>query len=114
MQMTGSRESLDSLLQKSVQYCPQAEVLWLMGAKEKWLAGDTKGARQILAEANKTIADSEAIWLAAVKLERETNNFERARLILQKGRELAPSAKIWKESARLEWLMNNRYRRRSC
>lgn len=36
----GSRESLDALLRKAVQYCPQAEVLWLMAAKEKWLAGE--------------------------------------------------------------------------
>jgi hypothetical protein len=36
----GSREALDALLRKAVQYCPQAEVLWLMAAKEKWLAGD--------------------------------------------------------------------------
>lgn len=35
----GSRESLDALLKKAVQYCPQAEVLWLMAAKEKWLSG---------------------------------------------------------------------------
>ena len=35
----GTRESLDALLRKAVQYCPQAEVLWLMAAKEKWLSG---------------------------------------------------------------------------
>ena len=32
------RESLESLLQKAVAHCPKAEVLWLMGAKSKWLA----------------------------------------------------------------------------
>ena len=31
-------ESLEELLQRAVRYCPQAETLWLMGAKEKWLA----------------------------------------------------------------------------
>lgn len=36
----GSPESLDALLRKAVQYCPQAEVLWLMAAKEKWLSGE--------------------------------------------------------------------------
>ena len=35
----GTRESLETLLQKAVSHCPQAEVLWLMGAKSKWLAG---------------------------------------------------------------------------
>lgn len=34
----GTRESLESLLQRAVNYCPKAEVLWLMGAKSKWLA----------------------------------------------------------------------------
>lgn len=34
----GTRESLETLLQKAVSYCPNAEVLWLMGAKSKWLA----------------------------------------------------------------------------
>jgi hypothetical protein len=36
----GTRESLDALLKKAVNYNPRAEVLWLMAAKEKWLAGD--------------------------------------------------------------------------
>jgi pre-mRNA-processing factor 6 len=35
----GSREALDELLKRAVSYCPQAEVLWLMAAKERWLAG---------------------------------------------------------------------------
>lgn len=34
----GSRETLESLLQRAVAHCPKAEVLWLMGAKSKWLA----------------------------------------------------------------------------
>jgi len=34
----GDRESLENLLQKAVSHCPQAEVLWLMGAKSKWMA----------------------------------------------------------------------------
>ena len=38
----GSRESLDALLRKAVTYCPQAEVLWLMAAKEKWLSGGSR------------------------------------------------------------------------
>ena len=41
----GTRDSLESLLQKAVGHCPKAEVLWLMGAKSKWLAGDVPAAR---------------------------------------------------------------------
>jgi len=32
------RDQLEQLLQKAVAHCPKAEVLWLMGAKSKWLA----------------------------------------------------------------------------
>lgn len=45
----GTRESLEALLQRAVAHCPKAEVLWLMGAKSKWLAGDVPAARSILA-----------------------------------------------------------------
>ncbi len=34
----GTRETLEALLQKAVAHCPKAEMLWLMGAKSKWLA----------------------------------------------------------------------------
>jgi hypothetical protein len=34
----GTRDSLDALLAQAVQACPQSDTLWLMGAKEKWLA----------------------------------------------------------------------------
>ena len=44
----GTRDSLETLLQKAVGHCPKAEVLWLMGAKSKWLAGDVPAARSVL------------------------------------------------------------------
>lgn len=44
----GTRESLETLLQRAVAHCPKSEVLWLMGAKSKWLAGDVPAARGIL------------------------------------------------------------------
>lgn len=34
----GTPSSLESLLKKAVERCPKEETLWLMGAKEKWLA----------------------------------------------------------------------------
>ena len=39
----------------------QAEVLWLMAAKEKWLAGDVDEARKILAQAFAANPDSEEV-----------------------------------------------------
>ncbi len=80
----GTREALESLLKKAVTYCPQAEVLWLMAAKEAWLGGEVDKARNILSEAFAANPDNEEIWLAAFKLEFENEEPERARLILQK------------------------------
>ncbi|KAF0897948.1 hypothetical protein E2562_001646 [Oryza meyeriana var. granulata] len=40
----GTKESLYNLLRKAVTVNPCAEVLWLMLAKEKWLAGDIPAA----------------------------------------------------------------------
>lgn len=72
---------------RAVKYCPQAEVLWLMAAKEKWLAGDVPAARHILELAFEANPDSVEIYLAAFKLEFENGEPERARLILEKASE---------------------------
>lgn len=34
----GTTDSLEELLQRAVKHCPKAEVLWLMGAKSKWIS----------------------------------------------------------------------------
>ncbi|KAK9087840.1 hypothetical protein Syun_030234 [Stephania yunnanensis] len=65
----GTRESLDILLGKAVSYNPQAEVLWLRGAKEKWLAGEVDTARAILGQAYAAITNSDEILLAAIQTE---------------------------------------------
>ena len=52
-------ESLDTLLNKDVNHNPRAEVLWLMAAKEKLMAGDVRAARAILQEAYTAIPNSE-------------------------------------------------------
>jgi pre-mRNA-processing factor 6 len=98
----GSRESLLQVLRKATNYCPQAEVLWLMGAKELWLAGQIAEARKVLSEAFAANPDSEDIWLAAVKLEKETKEPERARALLTKARERASTERVWMRSAQLE------------
>ena len=108
----GTRESLEALLQKAVQQCPKAEILWLMGAKSKWMAGDVPAARSILSLAFQVFTEiifarlmsdlnppsqanpnSEEIWLAAIKLESENNEFKRARRLLAKARENAPTSR---------------------
>jgi predicted Zn-dependent protease len=54
-----------------------------MAAKERWQRGDVAGARSLLQQAFKENPASEQIWLAAIKLEWENNEFERARYLLQ-------------------------------
>ncbi|GJT95642.1 protein stabilized1 [Tanacetum coccineum] len=113
----GTRESLDGILCKAVKYMPQAEVLWLMSAKEKWLAGDVPAARKILQSADAAIPDSEEIWLAAFKLEFENNEPERARMILAKARETSQTLlakdrewggeRVWMKSAIVERELGN-------
>jgi pre-mRNA-processing factor 6 len=65
---------LDALLR--IKYTPQANVLWLMCAKEKWLAGDVPATRHILQEAYAVIPESEETWLTTFKLEFENNEPE--------------------------------------
>ncbi|XP_011402481.1 PREDICTED: pre-mRNA-processing factor 6-like [Amphimedon queenslandica] len=103
----GSGESLEALLQKAVQNCPKAEVLWLMAAKSKWLAGDVPSARSILSLAFQANPNSEEVWLAAVKLESENNEFERARILLEKAWASAGTARVMMKSVKLEWVLNN-------
>lgn len=67
----GTPESLDAVLREAVKYCPRAQVLWLMAAKEKWLGGNVPEARHILKLAFDANPESEDIWLAAFKLEFE-------------------------------------------
>ena len=75
---------------------------WLLfGLMLCWwfLQGDVPAARSILALAFQANPNSEEIWLAAVKLESENNEFERARRLLQKARASAPTARVsglWK------------------
>ncbi|KAJ2686031.1 U4/U6 x U5 tri-snRNP complex subunit Prp1 [Coemansia spiralis] len=102
----GAAADLERLLKRAVQYCPQAEVLWLMAAKEKWARqGDVPGARVILEEAFAANPESEAIVLAAVKLESETAQHARALALLERARaaRFADSAggtpRVWMKSA---------------
>ncbi|KAI0715502.1 hypothetical protein C8T65DRAFT_694746 [Cerioporus squamosus] len=66
---TGS-QSINASLERAVPHRPQAEVLWLMWAKEKWLAEDVPSARGILERAFIANPETEFIGLVAVKLRR--------------------------------------------
>jgi len=93
-----SRESLDAILSRAVRHCPQAEVLWLMSAKEKWLAGDVPAAREVLEQAFVANPESEQIWLAAVKLEAENDELQVARELLARARKVAGTERVSKSA----------------
>lgn len=89
-----SRESLNAILERAVHHCPQAEVLWLMWAKEKWIAGDVPAAREVLERAFVANPESEQIWLAAVKIEAENGELEVARELLVRARTVADTQRV--------------------
>ncbi|EES18760.2 hypothetical protein BDA96_09G262600 [Sorghum bicolor] len=103
----GTGESLDALLKKAVNYNPLAEVLRLMAAKKKWLAGDMPAACAILQEAYAAIPNSEEICLAAFKLEFENNEPERAKMLLAKASERGGTERVWMKSAIVERELGN-------
>ncbi|EPQ26135.1 uncharacterized protein PFL1_06343 [Pseudozyma flocculosa PF-1] len=95
----GTRESLESLLERAVTNCPKAETLWLMYAKEKWLASDVAGARAVLIRAFDKNIGSEEISLAAAKLESETGQKVAAARLLERARIEVGSPRVWLKSA---------------
>jgi len=104
----GDAASIDSVLARGCSYCPQAEELWRMRAKEKWSQGHVNDARLILAEAFKANPGNEAIQLEAVRLESENNEVERARMLLERARSSVNTPNIWMKLALLERQQRNR------
>ncbi|KAM6489823.1 hypothetical protein JOM56_014635 [Amanita muscaria] len=98
----GTGESREALLQRAVEHCPQAEVLWLMWAKKKWEDRDVSASREVLEKAFLANPESEAIWLAAVKLEAENGQYDVARALLTRARLVAGTPRIWMKSAVFE------------
>lgn len=80
-----------------------------MAAKEKWVAGDVEAARKILSEAFSANPDSEAVWLAAFKLEFENDEPQRARALLARARDTptASTRRVWMKSAIVERELGN-------
>ena len=89
-------------MEKAVLAVPTAQILWLMWAKERWLAGDVNGSRSVLQESFQVNPNSEDIWLAAYKLEAENGELDRAKILLAKAREKADTPRVWMKSAVFE------------
>lgn len=103
----GTKESLQEILVLALEKCPEAEVLWLIQAKETWLGGDVEKAKEILTRAFKAIPNSEEIWLAAIRLEIETKEYKKASELLAQARQKANTKRVWMKSAVLERLLKN-------
>lgn len=71
------------------------------------MAGEIFQARSILALAFQANPNSEEIWLAAVKLESENNEDQRARKLLQRARLNACTPRVMMKSIKLEWVLRN-------
>jgi pre-mRNA-processing factor 6 len=65
-----------------------------MWAKEKWLGGDVRAAREVLERAFVRNSESEQIWLAAVKLEAENGELAVARELLVRARTVADTERV--------------------
>lgn len=65
-----------------------------MWAKEKWLGNDVPGSREVLEKAFVANPESEAIWLAAVKLEAENGEQSVARELLIRARTVADTERV--------------------
>jgi len=103
----GSKDALWHLLEKAVEAVPQSEVLWLQLAREKWHAGEKDDARRVLGNAFHQNPGNEEIWLAAVKLEADDDQVEKARDLLKMAREEASTERVWYKSAAYERQLGN-------
>ena len=65
-----------------------------MAAKHNWLNNNIPKARNLLADAFTNNVNNEAIALAAAKLERELNEYIRARKILQRAQKQCDTPKV--------------------
>jgi len=101
-------EEHEALLRRAVTHVPHCDLLWLMLAKHRWsVCNDVAGAREVLQQAFDANKNSEEIWLAAVKLEFESNEYERARKLLAKAREAANTPRVWMKSAKIERMLKD-------
>lgn len=95
------------VLERGVELCPTAEILWLMLAKEVWKSIGADEARSVLQRAFAILPKSQAIWLAAAKIESESGCYAKAREILKDARGCISSWNVFMKSALLERLVDN-------
>jgi pre-mRNA-processing factor 6 len=97
----GTKKELDSILKRAVEKCSEDEIFWLMYAKHVWKTESIESAKNILRDGLNYHQDSERIYLAIAKLQREMNDYTNARNTLKEAMKLN-SKKIWKSLIELE------------
>lgn len=99
------RQRLFDMLERAVGAVPAAEDLWLLYAQEQWNDHNLDGARNILARAFNKNMGSEAISLAAARLESEHGGVDgkkNAFLLLQRARREVGTERVWIKSVIFE------------
>jgi len=82
-----------AMLRRAVVYSPQAEILWPMGTRVKWLAGDSPN-REVLECTLIANPENENIWPAAIKLEAQNGRLRVARELLIHARIVADTENV--------------------
>ncbi|PIC30868.1 hypothetical protein B9Z55_021964 [Caenorhabditis nigoni] len=104
----GSLDEHEAILLKACEVVPEVENYWLMLAKLRFVNKRVAEARTTLKDAfEKHGHQSEKIWLAATKIEIESDEFDTARGLFAKARAKAPSARVWMKNATFEWCLGN-------
>lgn len=104
----GTLDDHEAILIKACETVPEVEEYWLMLAKLRFVNKRIEEARNTLMDAfEKHGHQSEKIWLAATKIEIETDQFDTARGLFGKARAKAPSPRVWMKNAWFEWCLGN-------
>ncbi|GMM38200.1 U4/U6-U5 snRNP complex subunit [Saccharomycopsis crataegensis] len=86
----GTVAQLYDAFDQAIKANSSCEEFRLRYAKEKWINNDVESARAILNDSFEKDPTNSEIWLAAVKLETSTKNYEKALLLFQQAREKLP------------------------
>jgi pre-mRNA-processing factor 6 len=97
----GTPQIREKILCDAVEKYQSNVVLWLMYAKHKWLNESINSGKKILEKALKIHPENDQILLAIVKLEREANNNQEAKNILERARNEIDHPKVWMHSVQL-------------
>lgn len=98
LRKAGHLSRLYSFYERAIDLNQELVLFHLMYAKDKWIQGkDVPGARLILGKANSLLPSNEQIWLARIKLEVRSSQFENALSISSQSVQLSDlaSPRVW-------------------